>query len=281
MGGVVALRADARLPWPRRLTADPRYWQIGCLGALLTILLARGDPGVDPWQAPVCVAIALLAQYACGAVWRVTFDWRSPLITSLSLGLLFRADTPWLWALAAALAIGSKFLVRVRGKHVFNPANFAISTLLLLLPNDVWISPGQWGAEIWLCFLFAGLGLLVLQRAARLDIAATFLLAYGGLLLMRCLALGDPLTIPAHQLQSGALLLFAFFMITDPRATPDSRLGRVIFATAVALLAYHLQFARQIRPGIFLSLFLLSPAVPLIDAVLPAARFVWTRPKEA
>ncbi len=263
------------------MIADPRYFQVGCLGTLLTLLLARGDPGSDPWQAPVCIAATLLAQVACCALWRLPFDWRSPLITSFSLSLLFRADTPWLWALAALLAIGSKFLVRVREKHVFNPANFAISVLLLALPDHVWVSPGQWGAGIWLAFLFAGLGLLVLQRAARLDIAAAFMLSYGGLLLMRCLSLGDPLTIPAHQLQSGALLLFAFFMITDPRATPDSRVGRIMFAAAVALLAYHLQFAHQIRPGMFLALFLLSPIVPLIDAALPAARFAWNRPKEA
>ncbi len=198
------------------------------------------------------------------------------MITGLSLGLLLRADGSWLWIAAGALAMASKFILRVSGKHVFNPANFAI-VALMLTSDAVWVSPGQWGDAVWLVMLLASLGWLVLSRAARLDIAAFFLASYGLLLLTRCLILGDPLTIPAHQMQSGALLLFAFFMITDPRATPDHRWGRALFATSVALLAYHLQFDEQIRPGLFLALAALSPLVPLIDHALPAPRFTWNR----
>jgi Na+-translocating ferredoxin:NAD+ oxidoreductase RnfD subunit len=80
-----------------------------------------------------------------------------------------------------------------------------------------------------------------------------------------------------NQLQSGALLLFTFFMITDPRSTPDRRLGRIVFAAAVALLAYWLQFRWQLRPALFYALAALSPLTPLIDRVLPAARFAWRR----
>ena len=262
------------------LRSDPRHFQIASLATLLAVLVSRGDPGVTALQGPACVAAALLTQLLCCRVWRVRFDWRSPAITGLSLGLLLRAASPWLWLAAAALAIGSKYVIRVQGKHVFNPANFAIAALLVGT-DDVWIAPGQWGNDILLAFLFACLGLTVLQRAARLDIAAAFLLSYGALLVMRCLTLGDPLTIPAHQLQSGALLLFTFFMITDPRVTPDRRAGRVVFAASVAVLAYELQFRWQIRPGLFLALAALSPLVPLIDHVLPSVRFSWSIPKEA
>ena len=180
-----------------------------------------------------------------------------------------------------ALAVGSKFFLRVSGKHVFNPANFAIAALLLAT-DRVWVSPGQWGDAAWLDH--AARGLRTAGAAARRSPAISrlaFAASYAALLVTRCLVLGDPLSIPAHQLQSGALLLFALFMITDPRATPDSRAGRVLFAAGVALLAYHLQFDRQIRPGMFLALAFLSPAVPLIDRVLPSARFTWTPAKEA
>jgi Na+-transporting NADH:ubiquinone oxidoreductase subunit NqrB len=260
---------------------DARYGQIACLGTLLLLLVLRADPGVERWQGLICVGVCLIVQWLCCRLVGVRFDGRSPMITGLSLGLLFRADIPALWAAAALLAVGSKFVLRVGGKHIFNPANFAISVLLLLLPDDVWVSPGQWGAALWLAFGLAAAGGLVVQRAARGDIALAFLLAYGAMLVTRCEVLGDPLTIPAHQLQSGALLLFGCFMITDPRATPDHRAGRMVFAIAVAALAYHLQFVAQIRPGLFLALFFVSPVVPLIDLVLPAARFTWTRSKEA
>ena len=146
--------------------------------------------------------------------------------------------------------------------------------------GDVWVSPGQWGSSVWLAFLLVCCGGLVLQRAARADTAIVFLGAYAGLLLLRAVMLGDPMAIPLHQLQSGALLIFAFFMITDPRSTPDRRVGRVLFAVAVAVFAYSLQFDSQIRAGLFFALAALSPMTPLIDRLFPAARFAWRRPME-
>jgi enediyne biosynthesis protein E5 len=258
------------------LSVDARWLQIGTLAGLLALLVARGDPGVQPLQAPVCIGAALLMQAVCCRIFKVGFDWRSPAITGLSLSLLLRADAGWLWALAGALAIGSKFTLRVRGKHVFNPANFAIGALLLAAPDAVWVSPGQWGDALWLGALLVFAAIAVLGRAARADTALAFLVCYGGLLVIRCLWLGDPLAIPAHQMRSGALLLFAFFMITDPRATPDSPRGRLIFAACVAALGYWLQFRWQIRPGLFLALFAVSPLTPLLDRLAPAKRFVWS-----
>ena len=59
-----------------------------------------------------------------------------------------------------------------------------------------------------------------------------FLAFYAGAPLGRALWLGEPLAIPLHRLESGALLLFTFFMISDPKTTPDSRAGRILFAVA-------------------------------------------------
>src|SRR6185436_5553469 len=205
------------------------------------------------------IGAALLTQYAFSRLpGAAAFDWRSPLITGLSLSLLLRTQVPFLWALAPVLGIGSKFLCRSNGKHFFNPATFAIVALLLLSP-DVWVSPGQWGRSTWLVLLLVCAGGLVLQRAERADTAIAFLGCYAGLLCWRAWLLGDPVEIPLNQLQSGALLLFTFFMITDPRSTPDRRLGRVLFATSVALLAYWLQFRWQLRPALFYALAALSP----------------------
>jgi Na+-transporting NADH:ubiquinone oxidoreductase subunit NqrB len=257
--------------------ADPRHFQIATLASLLGLQLARGDIGADPVQAASTIATALVVQYVClRCCGGKGFDWRSPLVTGLSLSLLLRTQVPALWLAAAAIAIGSKFLIRVRGKHLFNPANIAIVALLLVSPQ-VWVSPGQWGSSVWLtALLVCGAG-LVLQRAARADIALVFLGFYCALLLARALWLGDPPAIPLHQLQSGALLIFSFFMITDPRSTPDHRLGRIGFALAVAGLGYWLQFHWQIRPGLFFALAALSPASAAIDHILPAARFTWSR----
>lgn len=69
-----------------------------------------------------------------------------------------------------------------------------------------------------------------------------FLGFYVGIVVLRGIWLGDPLVIALHRLQSGALLLFAFFMISDPKTTPDTRAWRVIFALLVALGAACVQF---------------------------------------
>ena len=204
-------------------------------------------------------------------------DLRSPLITGLSLSLLLRAEEPWLHALAAIIAIGSKFVLRVDGKHIWNPAGFA-SGVLLIGSKQVWISPGQWGAEIWFAALVGFFAILVLHAARRADVALYFLASHAGLLLARALWLGDPLAIPLHQLQSGSLLIFAFFMISDPKTTPDSRLGRLLFACAVALFGHWLAFFMQMRPALYVALIVLSPVILLIDKMLPAERFAWTRP---
>jgi len=256
--------------------ADARHFQIATLGALVAIHLAGFDLGASPAQAAVTVAVALATQLVCSRLAGTAFDWRSPLITGFSLTLLLRTHSPALWIAAAVLAIGSKYVLRLRGKHIFNPATFAIVALLVLSP-DAWVSPGQWGNAVWLSLLLACCAGLVLQRAARADIALAFLGCFAGLLLLRAWSLGDPLTIPLHQLQSGSLLLFSFFMITDPRSTPDSRLCRIGFAAAVAGLAYWLQFRWQLRPGAYFALFALSPLTPLLDWLVPATRFAWRR----
>ncbi|MGB5511517.1 MAG: RnfABCDGE type electron transport complex subunit D, partial [Woeseiaceae bacterium] len=96
------------------------------------------------------------------------------------------------------------------------------------------------------------------------------------MLFARAVWLGDPLTIPAHQLQNGALLIFAFFMISDPKTTPDSALGRVLFATLVAGVAYVIQFIYYVPNGAIFALIISAPFVPLIDARLRGQRYQWT-----
>jgi Na+-transporting NADH:ubiquinone oxidoreductase subunit NqrB len=185
-----------------------------------------------------------------------------------------RAQAPWLFALAGVVAISSKVLLRFDGKHLFNPAGFAI-VVLLLANTGIWISPGQWGAELWFAALAGFLAIVVLQAARRADIAIFFLSSHAALLGARALWLGDPLAIPLHQMQSGSLLIFAFFMISDPRTSPNSRLGRFAFAFAVAALGHYLAFYMQIRPALYFALIALSPLTLVIDRVLPAPRFAW------
>jgi Na+-translocating ferredoxin:NAD+ oxidoreductase RnfD subunit len=176
---------------------------------------------------------------------------------------------------AGVITIASKFLIRVRGKHVFNPTNGGI-VAMLLLTGDVWVSPGQWGSVAFFAFLMASLGAVVVNRAARSDVTYAFIVFYSALLFGRSLYLGEPMSIPLHRFESGALLLFTFFMISDPKTTPDSRAGRVLFAALVALGAWYVQFRLFRTNGLMWSLAVCSLTVPLIDRWLRGSRYAWS-----
>jgi Na+-transporting NADH:ubiquinone oxidoreductase subunit NqrB len=255
---------------------DPRIAQLGVLGALAAWGLFALDFEIAPLAAAVTLASALAAQLAAARLARIPFDPRSALISGLSLTLLLRGDSLGWHALAAALAIGSKFVLRVRGKHFANPTNFAL-VVLLLATDRIWISPGQWGSGPLLAAALVA-GACWVLRGARKGATLAFLGAWCALLFGRALWLGDPFAIPLHQLESGALLLFAGFMLSDPRSLPDARPARIAFALLVAGLAYQLRF-RFFEPNALLyALAAVSPLTPLLDRFLPGMRFAWRPP---
>jgi Na+-transporting NADH:ubiquinone oxidoreductase subunit NqrB len=257
---------------------DPRYYQIVVLTALLTIGIGVLDFGIRWQNAVVIMLMAQATQYLGTQLFRLPrFDPLSALITSLSLTLLLRTELIGLAAAAAAIAIASKFLIRVRGKHVFNPANVALVSLMLLSDN-AWVSSGQWGSAAIGAFGLASLGFLVLTRAKRAETTIAFLCIYGALLFGRAIWLGDPMSIPMHQLQNGALLIFAFFMISDPKTTPNTAIGRTLFATLVAAVAFTIQFIFYQPNGPILALILSAPLVPIIDAMLQGSHYRWEKP---
>lgn len=265
------------LPRPPSLFGDPRHYQILVLGGLLAYGTGVLDLQILVVNVIVIVGGTLLTELAWRKSRGLPFDPRSPLISGMSLSLLARSNSLLLLALAAVVTISSKFLIRRRGKHVFNPTNFGL-VAMISVSGGLWVSPGQWGSTAYLGLLLACVGGLVVHRAARSDVTYAFLLAYTILLFGRAAWLGDPLDIPLHGLQSGALLIFAFFMISDPKTTPDSRTGRIVFATLVAAGALFVQFGLYRPNGLLWSLVCCAPLVPLIDRWLPGRRYRWGAP---
>lgn len=257
---------------------DPRWYQICVLGLLLSYGIAVLDFGIRWPNAVAIFATAQLAQFMGTRLFtQARFDPLSAIITAFSLTLLLRTDVIGLAILAAIIAIGSKFIVRMNGKHVFNPANIALASLMLL-SDKAWVSSGQWGSAAIGTFALACLGFLVLTRAKRAETTLAFIIAFAGLLLARALWLGDPLAIPLHQVQSGALLIFAFFMISDPKTSPNTARGRIIYGALVACVAYCIQFVFHEPNGPILALIISAPIVPLIDAVARGTVYRWEQP---
>src|SRR5271156_5956042 len=170
---------------------DPRLFQILSLGILLATGAYFRDFSISPSQVLLTFAAGLLTQAAC---WRLTpskpRSLRSAIITCLSLSLLLRADSLLAHPLAAAAAISSKSLFRLRDKHLFNPATFGVIFAILFLPGS-WVSPGQWGQDFAIAGWVLMLGMLVTNRARRGDISWPFLAFYLGALATQVEYLGQ------------------------------------------------------------------------------------------
>jgi Na+-transporting NADH:ubiquinone oxidoreductase subunit NqrB len=261
-----------------RPPGDARVFQILFLGSLLSLGVLARDFTLRPEQMALTFAAALATQAvfmrALGLGHR---GFLSAVVTSFGLSILLRADSLWVHPLAAFVAIAAKFVIRVEGKHLYNPANLGVIAATTLLPG-AWISPGQWGNDLAFAALFVALGGTVVARAKRIDIAWVFLGAWLGLVALRVVVLGQPWTVWAHQLGSGALLLFAFFMISDPMTIPNATRGRIVYAVLVACIAFVWTYAWFRPNGLPWALFIATPLVPLIDRLWRAARYEWLAP---
>lgn len=274
---------------------DARDYQISFLSLFLVLGIGTRDWTVRPEVIGVAIATCLLTQWFATSMqarwqrWRTSESGqqdaleptpakgrslRSALITALGLSLLLRVDHLSTMAIAAGIAILSKFIFRIQGKHFFNPANVGIIAVLLLT-HDAWVSPGQWGDDGWYALLFLGAGGLVLQRVGRWDTSAVFLTSYAGMEAVRNFWLGWTWDVYGHRLMSGSLLLFALFMITDPRSIPNARAARLLWAIAIAGVTFMLRNYFFVSTSMFWALFALAPLTPLLDALWSAPRFMW------
>ena len=257
------------------LCSDPRDYQVTALSSLLIYGVGWLGFDIAGPQIAISLGTVLITQYACTRLFRLPFfDPRSPLISGLSLCLLLRTNSLVLAFLTAVFTIVSKFVLQWDRKHIFNPTNFGL-VAMMLLTSQVWVSPAQWGSKLYFAFLIACAGGMVIYRAARSDVTYAFLLAYVGILFGRAFWLGDPWAIPLKQLQSGSFLLFAFYMISDPKTTPDSRTGRILFAILVAAGSAYVQFGLYRTNGLLWSLALCSILTPIIDDLLPGTKYQW------
>jgi Na+-transporting NADH:ubiquinone oxidoreductase subunit NqrB len=257
------------------LPRDARVFQILFLACLLSMGVLARDFTLRWEQMALTFASGLATQAIALRVLQIPKrGYLSAVVTCFGLSILLRADTLWVHPLAAFIAIGSKFVLRMNGKHVYNPANLGVMASLLLLPGT-WISPGQWGHDLAAAAWFVMLGGVVSGKARRWDVSWMFLACFLGLVLARVLLLGQNPWVFVHQLGNGALLLFAFFMISDPMTIPNHRGARLVYALVVATVAIWWQYGLFRPNALVWALFLCTPLVPVFDRVWHAKKFQW------
>jgi hypothetical protein len=277
--------ADTLRRWAARL--DARWFQIAFLASFLAVGALARDFALTPVQVLLTFGTALATQAAWQ--WGLRLPSRagwggylSAIVSSFGICILVRADSAWVHPLLACAAMSSKYVLRAGPQtcrsHILNPANFAAYAAWAWLPG-AWLSPGQWGSSSLLALWFLALGGLVTQRISRWDVSLTFLGAWGALLATRLVWLDyawDPgAAMWLQQMGNGGVLLFAFFMISDPMTTPQNRNARVAYAIGVALAAFVWQWVLFRPHGLIVMLFFASWLVPVINAVWVKERFAW------
>jgi Na+-transporting NADH:ubiquinone oxidoreductase subunit NqrB len=273
------LTAKARIftSLDERLT-DPRYLQILFLGSFLLYGIISLQWDADLLIFASIFISGILTQFIFQRVYRLkNKSMLSVFITCLGLSILLKTSEPAVAALAAFIAMASKFTIRFNGKHIFNPANIGI-VATIFLTHKAWISPGQWGSQWVLLYFVGSAGLIVLLKAGRLDTGFIFLFT---LFIMdwvySCLYLGWEVDFLAHKYTNGAILLYSFFMITDPVTTPNATSMRIAWAMCIAMVTFVLQQFYYIQGAPFWVLFFMAPLIPFLDKLVPGKKFQWTK----
>lgn len=227
------------------------HWSFGILESYKTVVLA---------VATSVLTELVLARLMLGK-WR---NFSSAYISGISVSILIRSPMYWPYVLCAMISIATKYVLRYRGRHLWNPSNFGVSWMLFTAPFSVAGLSIQWGNNLWPMLIIWLLGLVIVWRARRFHVTFTYVLSFIAFSLLRSVITGAsflaevaPLTGPMYQ-------LFVLFMITDPVTTVSSRKGRILVAFLIALIEFVLRLNEFIYAP-FYALFLVGPAAMMID----------------
>jgi Na+-translocating ferredoxin:NAD+ oxidoreductase RnfD subunit len=257
-------------------TIDPRY----LIAFLITLVLVAGQfsyhilGGYDRLALAlgVCMATeAVLSWFDRGKV----VNLQSAYISGISLTLLTKPQGSLLWpfALGGFLAIASKYVLRYRENHLWNPTNFAICALLLCAPDRVSVLSHQFGNDLATNLVIWTFGLIIAARVGVLHITLTYVVSFLVLSAARALALGEavlpelaPITGPMYQ-------LFIFFMITDPRTVVKGRQKQIVVAVLIAIMEALIRLAAD--KGVPMpTAFSAAPALLALATVGPVAKWI-------
>jgi enediyne biosynthesis protein E5 len=195
----------------------------------------------------------------------------SAYITGISVGILVRSPAFWPYAVAAALAITSKYVLRYKGRHLWNPSNFGISVLLFLLPASVAMLSIQWGNNMASMAVIWVLGSIIIWRLHRFHISATYVISFLVLAVVRSWIIHEPWLSEVSPITGPEYQLFIFFMITDPRTTVRSKKGQCIVAFLVALLEMFFRLDQSVYAELY-ALFWVGPIALLVEMWLDFRR---------
>jgi len=250
----------------RFLTLDNRYLPPLLITSIL--LGAHLSYGIlEAWYTTaLAIATAIGAELIMG---RITYGkWPHPAsayISGISAGILVRSTQLWPYFLVSLVSITSKYVLRVKGRHIWNPTNFGVSAAAFLAPATITVLSIQWGNVLAPMIIIWVLGSVIVWRVGRAHISATYVASF---LLMSWVtsqitgitwsATVAPITGPMYQ-------LFIFFMVTDPKTTVRSKFWQCVVVFLIAFVEMILRL-NEVLYAPFYALFIVGPIAMLVDS---------------
>lgn len=264
---------------PRERYFDSRFIApvlISCI--LLAAHLSYGVLEAYP-KTLLAIGVSILTELILGLlIHKKVPHLASAYVSGISCGILIRSPEWWPYALAAMISITSKYVIRINGRHLWNPSNLAIATLLFVAPDTVASLGIQWGNSVWPMLIVWTLGSVIIWRLKRFHICATYIASFAMYAYLRTLFTGHnfwaevaPITGPMYQ-------LFIFFMITDPKTTTKTRWGQMTVAFLVATVESAIRLWAPANLAVhapYYALFLMGPSANLLEI-----SFAWARKQD-
>ena len=268
----------------QNLFKDARYFQILFQSIFLSYGIFFLHWYDDTWLYAIYFTISIATHFLCEFIAgnkKIAFTTRiknglpSVLISSFGLSLLLKTNVWWVAVFAASISIVSKYIIRVNGKHVFNPSALGIVTAVLFT-GKAWLSPAQWGSGMVLLFAVCCLGFIVVTKVQKFTVSLSFFGVFAGLVFLRqIIFLGWPLDFFLQSISTGSLLLFSFFMITDPKTIPNNAIAGIFWCITIAAFSFYLTTFKFINGAPIFVLVAAQFFVPLLDYLFKPEKFEW------
>jgi len=263
------MSADAAAPAPVRGWLLARLDNRFLAPVLVTCILLAAHLAFGILESYTRTATAIVTAIVAEVVLGRLFYGRWPhlasaYITGISVGMLIRSPLVWPYLLASLLSITSKYVLRTKRVHLWNPSNFGISAVLLLAPATVAGLSIQWGNQVWPMLVIWLLGSVIIWRLGRFHVCATYVVSFVAFAFVRSLITGTPWLANLAPITGPMYQLFIFFMITDPRTTVRSRAGQRWVVAGVAFVEMLMRLGELVYAP-FYALFLVGPIALLID----------------
>lgn len=214
----------------------------------------------------LAIAVAIIVELVLSRIFSGTWPHlASAYISGISVGILVRSPAIWPYALCSAISITSKYVLRIKDRHLWNPSNFGISAMLLLAPATVATLSIQWGNNVWPMTVIWVLGSIIIWRLKRFHITLTYVVSFVALAFVRSLVTGHPVLAEIAPITGPMYQLFIFFMITDPKTTVrSSKLAQCVVVFMVALVEMIFRLMENVHAPYY-ALFIVGPTANLVE----------------